>query len=280
MKLLKSADALRSFVIQSRENGLSVGFVPTMGALHPGHISLIEKAKSENNISICSIYVNPTQFNNADDFKKYPKTIEHDIDMLEKWGCDVLFLPDTNEVYIKEFVISHYNLGYLESLLEGKYRPGHFQGVCQVVHRLLQIVMPDKLYLGRKDYQQCMVISRLIELTKINTEVVICPTLREPDGLAMSSRNLRLNENQRRTAVQIYETMQLIKTEIAPGNLSHLRQKAENKLSDSGFRVDYVEIADATSLAPINVWNGQQKAVVLIAAYLDDIRLIDNLAVS
>lgn len=280
MKLLKSADALRSFVIQSRENGLSVGFVPTMGALHPGHISLIEKAKSENNISICSIYVNPTQFNNADDFKKYPKTIEHDIDMLEKWGCDVLFLPDTNEVYIKEFVISHYNLGYLESLLEGKYRPGHFQGVCQVVHRLLQIVMPDKLYLGRKDYQQCMVISRLIELTKINTEVVICPTLREPDGLAMSSRNLRLNENQRRTAVQIYETMQLIKTEIAPGNLSHLRQKAENKLSDAGFRVDYVEIADATSLAPINVWNGQQKAVVLIAAYLDDIRLIDNLAVS
>ncbi len=280
MKLLKSADALRSFVIQSRENGLSVGFVPTMGALHPGHISLIEKAKSENNISICSIYVNPTQFNNADDFKKYPKTIEHDIDMLEKWGCDVLFLPDTNEVYIKEFVISHYNLGYLESLLEGKYRPGHFQGVCQVVHRLLQIVMPDKLYLGRKDYQQCMVISRLIELTKINTEVVICPTLREPDGLAMSSRNLRLNENQRRTAVQIYETMQLIKTEIAPGNLSHLRQKAENKLSDAGFRVDYVEIADATSLEPINVWNGQQKAVVLVAAYLDDIRLIDNLAVS
>ena len=280
MKLLKSADALSSFVIQSRENGLSVGFVPTMGALHPGHISLIEKAKSENNISICSIYVNPTQFNNADDFKKYPKTIEHDIDMLEKWGCDVLFLPDTNEVYIKEFVISHYNLGYLESLLEGKYRPGHFQGVCQVVHRLLQIVMPDKLYLGRKDYQQCMVISRLIELTKINTEVVICPTLREPDGLAMSSRNLRLNENQRRTAVQIYETMQLIKTEIAPGNLSHLRQKAENKLSDAGFRVDYVEIADATSLEPINVWNGQQKAVVLVAAYLDDIRLIDNLAVS
>ena len=280
MKLLKSADALRSFVIQSRENGLSVGFAPTMGALHPGHISLIEKAKSENNISICSIYVNPTQFNNADDFKKYPKTIEHDIDMLEKWGCDVLFLPDTNEVYIKEFVISHYNLGYLESLLEGKYRPGHFQGVCQVVHRLLQIVMPDKLYLGRKDYQQCMVISRLIELTKINTEVVICPTLREPDGLAMSSRNLRLNENQRRTAVQIYETMQLIKTEIAPGNLSHLRQKAENKLSDAGFRVDYVEIADATSLEPINVWNGQQKAVVLVAAYLDDIRLIDNLAVS
>lgn len=279
MKLLKSAAALSSFVLQSKKKGLSVGFVPTMGALHHGHISLIEKSRAENEITICSIYVNPTQFNNADDFKKYPKTIENDIDMLEKWGCDVLFLPETNEVYTKDFIIQHYNLGYLETLLEGKYRPGHFQGVCQVVHRLLQIVMPDKLYLGQKDYQQCMVISRLIQLMQVNTEVVICPTLREPDGLAMSSRNLRLNKIQRRTAVQIFKTMQLVKNEIAPGNLNLLRQKAVNTLSDAGFSVDYVEIADAVSLEPIIDWNGSQKAVILVAAYLDDIRLIDNLAI-
>lgn len=279
MKLLKSAAALSSFVLQSKKNGLTVGFVPTMGALHHGHISLIEKSRAENEITICSIYVNPTQFNNADDFKKYPKTIENDIDMLEKWGCDVLFLPETNEVYTKDFIIQHYNLGYLETLLEGKYRPGHFQGVCQVVHRLLQIVMPDKLYLGQKDYQQCMVISRLIQLMQVNTEVVICPTLREPDGLAMSSRNLRLNKIQRRTAVQIFKTMQLVKNEIAPGNLNLLRQKAVNTLSDAGFCVDYVEIADAVSLEHIIDWNGSQKAVILVAAYLDDIRLIDNLAI-
>lgn len=280
MKLLKSADALSSLVLQSRQKGLSVGFVPTMGALHQGHISLIEKSRADNNISICSIYVNPTQFNNAEDFKKYPKTIENDINLLEKWGCDVLFLPETDEVYSKEFVINHYNLGYLESLLEGKYRPGHFQGVCQVVHRLLQIVMPDKLYLGRKDYQQCMVISKMIELKEINTEVVICPTLREPDGLAMSSRNLRLNETQRMTAVQIFKTMQMIKKEITTGNLNQLKQKAVKILTDAGFRVDYVEIADAGSLEPIIEWNGQQKAVTLVAAYLDDIRLIDNLAIT
>ena len=279
MKLLKSAAALSSFVLQSKKKGLSVGFVPTMGALHHGHISLIEKSRAENEITICSIYVNPTQFNNADDFKKYPKTIENDIDMLEKWGCDVLFLPETNEVYTKDFIIQQYNLGYLETLLEGKYRPGHFQGVCQVVHRLLQIVMPDKLYLGQKDYQQCMVISRLIQLMQVNTEVVICPTLREPDGLAMSSRNLRLNKIQRRTAVQIFKTMQLVKNEIAPGNLNLLRQKAVNTLSDAGFSVDYVEIADAVSLEHIIDWNGSQKAVILVAAYLDEIRLIDNLAI-
>lgn len=279
MKLLKSAAALSSFVLQSKKKGLSVGFVPTMGALHHGHISLIEKSRAENEITICSIYVNPTQFNNADDFKKYPKTIENDIDMLEKWGCDVLFLPETNEVYTKDFIIQHYDLGYLETLLEGKYRPGHFQGVCQVVHRLLQIVMPDKLYLGQKDYQQCMVINRLIQLMGLQTQVVICPTLREQDGLAMSSRNLRLNEKQRKAAVRIFETMQMVKNEITPGNLHQLRQKAVYTLSGAGFRVDYVEIADAISLEPIIDWNGRQKAVILVAAYLDDIRLIDNLAV-
>jgi len=277
MKLLKSATELTLMVKTEKGNGLSVGFVPTMGALHEGHISLIENSRRENSLTVCSIFVNPTQFNNPDDFKKYPKTIEKDIDMLEKWGCDVLFLPEVEEIYQQGVQLKQYNLGYLETLLEGKYRPGHFQGVCQVVDRLLEIVIPDKLYIGQKDYQQCMVISKLVELRKYDCQIVICPTLREPDGLAMSSRNLRLNALQRKLAVNIFETMQLVKSELNKGETGQVKHKAENKLSNAGFKVDYVEISDAKTLEPINNWDGNQEAVVLIAAYLDDIRLIDNM---
>lgn len=277
MKLLKSAAELTLLVKTEKGNSLSVGFVPTMGALHEGHISLIENSRRENSLTVCSIFVNPTQFNNPDDFKKYPKTIEKDIEMLEKWGCDVLFLPEVEEIYQQDVQLKHYNLGYLETLLEGKYRPGHFQGVCQVVDRLLEIVIPDKLYIGQKDYQQCMVISKLVELRKYDCKIVICPTLREPDGLAMSSRNLRLNTLQRKLAVNIFETMQLVKSELKKGETGQVKHKAENKLSKAGFRVDYVEVSDAKTLEPIINWDGYQEAVVLIAAYLDDIRLIDNM---
>ena len=277
MKLLKSAAELTLLVNKEKGNGLSVGFVPTMGALHEGHISLIENSRRENSLTICSIFINPTQFNNPDDFKKYPKTIEKDIDMLEKWGCDVLFLPEVDEIYHPGIELKHYNLGYLETLLEGEYRPGHFQGVCQVVDRLLEIVIPDRLYIGQKDYQQCMVITKLVELKKYDCKIIICPTLREPDGLAMSSRNLRLNPEQRKLAVHIYETMLMVKIELSKSEIGHIKQKAVNKLSNAGFRVDYVEISAASSLKPIITWDGHEKVVVLVAAYLDDIRLIDNM---
>lgn len=277
MILLKSAAELTAYIRKVKTNGLSVGFVPTMGALHQGHISLIERSKKESGLTICSIFVNPTQFNNPEDFKKYPITIENDIDMLEKWGCDVLFLPEANEVYPPGSAKFHYELGYLETLLEGKYRPGHFQGVCQVVDRLLDIAIPDKLYLGQKDYQQCMVITKLVEMKGHKTSIIICPTLRETDGLAMSSRNMRLNATQRKLAIKIYETLLLVKAGIKTGSLKDLKIKAVNNLSAAGFKVDYVEIADAATLALQEEWDGKSKLVVLIAAYLDEIRLIDNL---
>jgi len=280
MILLKSAAELTAYIRKAKNNGLSVGFVPTMGALHDGHISLIKRSKTENGLTVCSIFVNPTQFNNPEDFKKYPITIENDINLLEKWGCDLLFLPEVDEVYPPGSAKLHYELGYLENLLEGKYRPGHFQGVCQVVDRLLHITLPDKLYLGQKDYQQCMVIIKLVELANHHTEIVICPTLRETDGLAMSSRNMRLNAAQRKQAVAIYDTELLIKNEIKEGNLQKLRSKAENKLADAGFKVDYAEIADATTLALQDDWDGKKKLVILIAAYSGDIRLIDNMVLN
>jgi len=280
MIIFKTAAELSSFIKNSKVNGISVGFVPTMGALHNGHISLIEQSKKENRLTVCSIFVNPTQFNNPDDFNKYPISIENDIDLLEKWGCDVLFLPSVEEVYPKDLVKLHYDLGYLETILEGKYRPGHFQGVCQVVDRLLGIVGPDKLYLGQKDFQQCMVINKLVELNNIKTKLVICPTLREADGLAMSSRNARLNESERKTAVKIFEALSMIKNEISPGPLTALKSKAETYLSSFGFKTDYVEIADASDLALQNNWDGKTKLVALVAAYLNDVRLIDNMVIN
>ena len=280
MILLKSAADLSRFVNKNREKGHSIGFVPTMGALHQGHISLIEQSRKECTLTICSIFVNPTQFNNPEDFKKYPVTIEKDIDMLEKWGCDVLFLPEAAEIYPPGFIKPHYELGYLETLLEGKYRPGHFQGVCQVVDRLLEIVMPDKLYLGQKDYQQCMVLTKLVKDKYDNTTIVICPTLRETDGLAMSSRNLRLNEDQRKIAIEIYNSLLYIKQHIESGQLEALTATAIKKLTTHGFKVDYVAIADAETLSPIDKWNGQQQLVALVAAFLDDIRLIDNMVLN
>ncbi|MFN8248664.1 MAG: pantoate--beta-alanine ligase [Ferruginibacter sp.] len=280
MILLKSAADLSRFVNKNREKGHSIGFVPTMGALHQGHISLIEQSRKECTLTICSIFVNPTQFNNPEDFKKYPVTIEKDIDMLEKWGCDVLFLPEAAEIYPPGFIKPHYELGYLETLLEGKYRPGHFQGVCQVVDRLLEIVMPDKLYLGQKDYQQCMVLTKLVKDKYDDTTIVICPTLRETDGLAMSSRNLRLNEDQRKIAIEIYNSLLYIKQHIKSGQLETLTATAIKKLTAHGFKVDYVAIADAETLSPIDKWNGQQQLVALLAAFLDDIRLIDNMVLN
>ncbi|MFZ1534928.1 MAG: pantoate--beta-alanine ligase, partial [Chitinophagaceae bacterium] len=201
MILFKKATDLRKWVDAQSKKGNSIAFVPTMGALHAGHISLIDAASKENQVTISSIFVNPTQFNDLKDFEKYPITIEKDIEMLEAAGCNVLFLPSVKEIYpegIKPEM--QYELGYIETILEGKFRPGHFQGVCMVVHRLLDIVQPDNLYLGQKDYQQCMVISKLVELInqQDTIKVNICPTLREKDGLAMSSRNMRLNEDERK----------------------------------------------------------------------------------
>jgi len=277
MILVKNIEILERYVSANRAAGRKTGFVPTMGALHAGHISLIEASKKENELTYCSIFINPTQFNNASDLKKYPVTIEADIDLLEKAGCDLLFLPSAEDMYPKDKQKEHYELGYLETILEGKYRPGHFQGVCMIVDKLLRLVQPTRLYLGSKDYQQCMVIAEMIHRKKIPVELRICETLREPDGLAMSSRNMRLDEQQRKQAVAIIECLKMMKHDLRPGNLSALKKEAVYFLQDKGFKPDYAEIADAQTLEVLEEWDGSKKIVALIAAYLDEVRLIDNI---
>lgn len=278
MIIFKKAADIGIFLQQKRQNNPKTGFVPTMGALHQGHISLIESARSENDVVVCSIFVNPTQFNDPKDFQNYPITIENDIDLLEKAGCDALFLPAVEEMYPAGLENKKtYALGYLETVLEGRYRPGHFQGVCQVVHRLLTIVPADRLYLGQKDFQQCMVIRKMIELENLPIETVICPTLRETDGLAMSSRNMRLDKEAREKAVEISRTLLHIKSSLKAGDLSELKTAAVEQLNRTGFKTDYVEIADADTLELIGRWDGKQKLVALCAAFLGEVRLIDNM---
>lgn len=280
MIIFKKTRDLHKWLEAQRLAGISIGFVPTMGALHTGHLSLIESSIKANPVTVCSIFVNPTQFNDPKDFEKYPITIEKDIELLANAGCDILFLPSVKEIYPDELSSSlKYDLGYLERILEGKFRPGHFQGVCMVVHRLLEIVMPDNLYLGQKDYQQCMVIKKLIALIGLSNAILvnICPTLREPDGLAMSSRNVRLNEDERIKATAIFRNLSFIKENLTTGDLKGLKETAFRNLSEAGFNVDYIEIADANDLSIIDDWDGQKKLVALAAAFMKEVRLIDNI---
>jgi len=278
MIIFRKAKEVTDFLLKKKKDGSKIGFVPTMGALHQGHLSLIRTCKKENDIAVCSIFVNPTQFNDPSDFQKYPITIENDIYLLETNGCDALFLPSVSEMYpdgLKNNL--HYDLGYLETILEGKYRPGHFQGVCQVVNRLLDIVVTNNLYLGQKDYQQCMILKKLVDILQLPVTVTVCATTREADGLAMSSRNMRLDESERKKAVTIFETLDMIKKELHGGSLIYLKEKAEKNLSDKGFKIDYVEIANANTLQSIAEWDQHTPLVALCAAFLDDVRLIDNM---
>ena len=280
MILYKKAIDLHNYLDIQRKQGRKYGFIPTMGALHEGHISLLDNSKKVDEITICSIFVNPTQFNDSEDFEKYPITLEKDIAMLETAGCDIVFLPTVVEMYPKGTkAVMHYDLGYLDTILEGQYRPGHFQGVCMIVHRLLEIVRPDNLYIGQKDYQQCMVIKKLIELIGMKELITlnISPTFRESNGLARSSRNTKLHENERIKAAAIFQTLHSIKEQLQKGELNSLKIRAFNKLTEKGFKVDYVEIADAGDLRTADSWNGKQKLVALAAAYLNHVRLIDNI---
>lgn len=277
MIVFRKAEALTDYIQQQKATGSRIGFVPTMGALHGGHLSLIGLSKQSDSLTLCSIFVNPTQFNNPDDFKHYPVTIEKDIEQLLQSGCDVLFLPSVEEIYPQGYVPRRYDLGSLETVLEGKFRPGHFQGVCQVVDRLLTIVQPTVLYLGQKDYQQCAVIQTLVnnEHKREEIEIKIAPTLREADGLAMSSRNLRLNKEQRAKAPQLYQALLYAKQNLSTHPLAQIKTEATKRLTEKGFAVDYFEIADAGTLQSAEDKAG--KLIALVAAHLDSIRLIDNL---
>jgi pantoate--beta-alanine ligase len=278
MLIIKHQLPLQQYLQKSGQKQQTIGFVPTMGALHQGHISLIKQSKLQAAITVCSIFVNPTQFNDPTDFEKYPVTIDADINLLEAAGCDVLFLPSVAEIYPAGLTAAkQYPLGFLETVLDGAYRPGHFQGVCQVVERLLEIVQPNLLFLGQKDYQQCMVITRLTQLMGIDTRVVIAPTQRETDGLAMSSRNRRLTPQHRLTAPLLYQTLMFLQQQVRPGDITQLKMKAVDSLTQAGFKVDYVEMANASTLQLIDNWDGTTPLVALVAAFIGEVRLIDNL---
>jgi pantoate--beta-alanine ligase len=279
MIIFKTIPALRSYLQLLNSQNKSVGFVPTMGALHAGHLSLIHQAQTVCDVTVVSIFVNPTQFNDATDFEKYPVTIEKDCLLLEQQRTDILFLPRVTEMYPEgPMKYQHFDLGNLETVWEGRYRPGHFQGVCQVVKRLLEIVEPDQLFLGQKDYQQCKVIQRLIALTGMTTTLNIVPTLRETNGLAMSSRNVRLHTEERQSAAAIYQQLTWIKENLAIQSFEMLVQQATAALLAAGFsKVDYVAIADSETLQPAAAMADQQKLIAMVAAFMGEVRLIDNL---
>lgn len=276
MILFKEAAALSQYLHQQRIAGKTVGFVPTMGALHAGHLSLIRQSKQESDLTVCSIFVNPTQFNNASDFQHYPVTIEKDMELLLTENCDILFLPPVSEIYPPSHVKEQFDLGTLETVLEGAFRPGHFQGVCEVVNRLLQIVEPHRLFMGQKDYQQCMVIRRLLELTgRKELELRIGSTQRDGDGLALSSRNLRLNAEERQQAPALFKALSYIKNNQSKADLAKLTKEAAAQLEAEGFVVDYITVCNALTLQPLQ--SEAEPKIALVAATINNIRLIDNL---
>jgi pantoate--beta-alanine ligase len=275
MVIFKNADEIAQFLSEQKGANKTIGFVPTMGALHQGHLSLVEASKQQNDITVCSIFVNPNQFNNPEDFQHYPIMVEKDIDMLLVSECDVLFLPASDQVYPPGYVKKEFPLGKIETVLEGEFRPGHFQGVCQVMDRLLDIIEPHALIMGQKDYQQCMVIQKLIELKGGQYHLIVEPTVREEDGLAMSSRNLRLSEEDRSKAAVLSKALAYISGNFRQLPLKILKRTSREMLENEGFIIDYIEIVDAYTLDS-NI-SYSDRVVALAAATIGGIRLIDNM---
>jgi pantoate--beta-alanine ligase len=283
MLIFNTISEIQHYLKTQQRAGKKIGFVPTMGALHAGHISLIERAKTENDLVVCSIFVNPTQFNNPDDLKKYPRTLELDCKLLLSSGCDVVFAPSAEEMYPN---LPHLRIdfGTFETVMEGKFRPGHFSGVGIVVSKLFNIVKPVKAYFGQKDLQQVAVIRRMVEELSFDLEIIPCLTLRETDGLAMSSRNSRLSAEARALAPQIYKALNLAKEKLQNGVSVIEMQTAVNEyfahnpeFERADFRMEYFEAADFDTLLPIEAKIADGKTALCIAAFLGGVRLIDNI---
>lgn len=279
MLLIKTAQQLDIELKRLRKGGATIGFVPTMGALHQGHISLLKTAQKRSKITVCSIFVNPTQFNDPADFEKYPITLNRDIEMLVDAGCDILYLPSVKEMYPDGFKQNNpINFGFLAETLEGEHRPGHFAGMAQVVEKLLRMVKPHMLFMGLKDYQQQLIVGELIRKRRFKTQLVALPTLREKDGLAMSSRNVRLDEAARKTAVQLSQTLSWLKKKLETRNseLGTVEREAAEKLkSNPAIELEYLQIRNANTLALPKT--KKEKLVALVAAKIGGVRLIDNM---
>jgi len=280
MVILKTIAEVSEHLYPLKKSGARMGWVPTMGALHEGHLSLLQTCKAENEISIASIFVNPTQFGPGEDFEKYPRQLENDKALLSNLSIDYLFCPNVGEIYPQE---NQYSIipSKIETIWEGAIRPGHFQGVCLVIAKFLNILQPDKLYLGQKDLQQTIVIKGLLESLNYPVSLVVCPTKRETDGLALSSRNIYLNPNQRQQAPKIYAWLSSLKEQILnnqniPTALEKIRIEIQNQ---EGMALEYLELVDGVGMNPISILNSNQPCYLIIAVKLGKTRLIDNLSV-
>lgn len=278
MKIFKTISEIKHFNSEIIKKNNSVGFVPTMGALHNGHGSLVEKCKNECDITIVSIFVNPTQFNNLTDYEKYPSTLENDLKFLEKLNCDAVFIPSVDEIYAKDFKFPSYEIGFLDKIMEGLERPGHFKGVVQVVYRLFEIIKPSKAFFGLKDYQQLSVIKNMTTFFNLPIEIIPCLTVREKDGLAMSSRNLRLNSKQRKEADFIFNSLIFAKNNCKKYSPIELEKIIVQQYKKSTLKLGYFEIINPITFEKLST-DWVIGAVACVVANLDDIRLIDNMVI-
>ncbi|MDR2041427.1 MAG: pantoate--beta-alanine ligase [Tannerella sp.] len=276
MKVIREIRSLREALARERQAGKRIGFVPTMGALHDGHLSLVERCRREKEVCVVSIFVNPTQFNDQRDLAAYPRTPARDCALLSAGGCDYVFAPSEAEMY-PEPDRRVFNLGAVAHGMEGAFRPGHFNGVAQIVSKLFRAVEPDSAYFGEKDFQQVAVVREMVKQLGLPVQIVACPILREPDGLAMSSRNARLTAEQRRTAPRIAAALEESRTFAAGKSVREVIDRVVNTLNQSPpLRVEYFEIVDGTTLLPIRQWNESAEPVGCIAVYCGEVRLIDN----
>lgn len=276
MRVFEEIKPLQAFLRAEMQAQCTVGLVPTMGALHAGHLELVKASKAENDLTVCSIYVNPTQFTNTTDLEKYPRTLAKDSALLERTGCDVVFAPANQTMYSAPSQIK-FDFGTLDKILEGKFRPGHFSGVALVVSKLFNIVKPHRAYFGQKDFQQLKIVTQLARELLFDLEIKSIPIVREPDGLAMSSRNLRLNAHERKTALVLHECLTEAKKMLQTGSTVQATKKmAEQRCAAAGgVRLEYFELVGTENLLPTEIVTGE--TILLIAAFVGEVRLIDNL---
>jgi pantoate--beta-alanine ligase len=279
MQIISSLSEISKQVDQIRSSGKTIGFVPTMGALHAGHLQLIRTAASQNSVVVCSIFVNPTQFNNAEDYRLYPRLLEEDARILEANKCSILFAPDATEMYPEPLVIQ-FNFGTLETVMEGKYRPGHFNGVATVVSKLFHLVNPHKAYFGQKDLQQYTIIRQMVNDLNFNLKLVCHPIVREPDGLAMSSRNRRLSAAERQVATNLYRALLLAQDLLPAYEINYIKKAVADFLQPyNNIKLEYLEVVNLKSLQPLTQRTGEEGVALCIAAFIGEVRLIDNIII-
>ncbi len=277
MEVFNSIDSLQSYISSLKEEEKNIGFVPTMGALHEGHLSLIRDSKEENDITVCSIFVNPIQFNNPDDLKNYPRDFDKDAELLRNEECDIIFNPSVEEMY-PEPSDESFDFGNLEKVMEGEFRPGHFKGVATVVKRLFEIVKPDRAYFGMKDYQQLVIIHQMTKDYNIPVEIVPCSIVRENNSLAMSSRNQLLSEDERKQAEILYKTLKFVKIRSGFAPVNDIRRHVDKQFRKTkNMKLEYFDIVDMYTLKSLNSWAESNTVIACIAVWVGKVRLIDNI---